>query len=167
MYSLGISKTYNIKKTVKRKLILNEKVADYIFKRMNSNDYENVVLLTKTGYKRVNLNLIKELLKKCEENTDILSKELFAELDDYPEYEGVPFKVSHASPYDHRWEGDYDEDAYDDYKVIKYSLLDFLFESSWQNEPVYVQYPNKFDFTEEEVEVEDEELEKTDYYIRY
>lgn len=166
MASLGISKTYNIKKIVKRKLILNEKVANYILKRMNSNDYENVVLLTRTGYMKVNLNLIKELLKKCEEDEDLLEKDIFAELDDYSEYEGVPFKVSHASPYDHRWPGDYDEDAYDDWKVIKHSLLDFLFEDHWQNKPVYLNHPEQFDFTDEEVEVEDEELKRTDYYIR-
>lgn len=166
MYSLGIAKTYNIKKIVKRRLILNEKVANYILKRMNSNDYENVVLLTRTGYRRIDLNLIKELLKKCEEDFDLLEKDIFAELDDYPEYEGVPFKVSHASPYDHRWPGDYDEDAYDDWKVDKYSLLDFLYEDHWQNEPVYLRHPDKFDFTDEEVEVEDEELKRTDWYIR-
>ena len=166
MYKLGITKTYNIKKIVKRRLILNEKVAEYIFKRMNSNDYENVVLLTNTGYMKVSLELIKELLKRCNRSADLLEKDIFAELDDYPEYEGVPFKVSHASPYDHRWPGDYDEDAYDDWKVIKYSLLDFLFEDHWQNEPVYLQHPEQFDFTDEEVEMKDEELEDTDYYVR-
>jgi len=163
---LGISKVYKIKKTVNKKLLLNDKLANWLFNRMKKDKSVHYVLRSGyNGYKEITLDLIKLLLSKAEQDEDILDKEIFAELSDYPEYDGVPFEVQHASPYNHRWEGDYDEDAYDDWKVITYSITDFLFEDQWKREPVYVEHPELFDFSEEEIIIDDEELEDTRYYI--
>lgn len=163
---LGISKVYNIKKTVTKKLLLNDKLAKWLFNRITKDKFAHYVL--RTGYdtyKEITLDLIKQLLAKAEQDESVLKKGIFAELSDFPEYEDIPFEVEHASPYDHRWEGDYDENAYDDWKVITYSITHFLFEDEWEKEPVFVKHPELFDFSEEEVVINDEELEDTDYYI--
>lgn len=156
--SLGITKVYEIEKRVKKVLILNEKVVDYLYKRLTTaekNSYylgepntKHLVFLTGyNNYEEITKDKIRELLK----DEDNLEKEIIAELAYNPEYEGTPFEVEHASPYDHRWAGDYDEDAYDDWKVIKYSLADFFYEDQFEREPYFAKHPEEFDF-EDKVE---------------
>ena len=161
-YDLGIEKTYNIKKTVKKELILNDKVINYLFDKIkNDNQKRHFVLrVDYDGYKEITKDIIKQLIDKGN-----IDKEVIVELDDYPEYDNMPFAITHASPYNHRWEGDYDEDAYEDWKVDTYSLTDFFYEDPWQREPYYAEHPEKFDFKEEVVEYSNEELEDTRYYL--
>jgi hypothetical protein len=164
---LGISKVYKIKKTVNKKLLLNDKLANWLFNRITKDKSVHYVL--KRGYNKyeeITLDLIKQLLSKAKQDEDILDKEIFAELSDYPEYDDVPFEVEHASPYDHRWPGDYDKDAYDDWKIITYSITDFLYEDQWNREPVYLEHPELFDFSEEETIIDDEKLEDTYCYVK-
>jgi hypothetical protein len=159
MNTLGIEKEYKIIKKVRRKLLLNDKFVNYLLKQLNKGNY--VYMTSSHSYETVSPELIKELINKAEDNDRYWNLDCFAQVADYPEYEGVPFEVTHASPYDHRWPGDYDEDAYDDWKVDAISLSDLLYEDTWQREPVYVKHPEMFDFADEEVVVEDEKLEDT------
>lgn len=156
--SLGITKVYEIKKRVKKVLILNEKVVDYLYKRLTTAekgyhcwgepDTKHLVFLTGyNNYEEITKDKIRELLK----DEDNLEKDIIAELAYTPEYESTPFEVEHSSPYDHRYPGDYDEDAYDDWKVIKYSLVDFLYEDRFKRKPYFAKHPEEFDF-EDKVE---------------
>lgn len=157
--SLGIEKVYNITKKVRRELIFNEKVVDYLYKKLIDDNY--VLMVSASKYQPITKDILKQLLAKAEKDSDILHKEIFAELSDYPEYDGIPFEVTHASPYDHRWPGDYDEDAYDDWKIITTSLSDLFYDDTWDNTPIYVKKPEMFDFKEEQVITEKEKLEDT------
>ena len=161
MNTLGIEKTYKIVKKVRRKLLLNDKFINYLLKRLNKGGY--VYMTSSSSYEKITPELLKVLVKKLEKDDRYLYLECFAKVDDDPEYEGIPFEVTHASPYDHRFPGDYDEDAYDDWEIAAVSLTDLLYEDNWQEEPVYVVHPEMFDFAEEEVVVEDEKLERTNY----
>lgn len=160
--NLGIEKVYKVTKKVKSKLILNDKVVDYLFDRINKEGY--VYMTSSSTYKKVTKDLLKDLLKKAEQDDRYWNLECFAIVADYPEYDGVPFEVTHASPYDHRWEGDYDEDAYDDWKVEAISLSDLLYEDTWEEKPVFAKHPDKFDFEADVVETSKEKLEDTDYW---
>lgn len=156
MNNLGIEKEYKIIKKVRRKLILNDKVINFLFNKLKKQNY--VYMTSSSSYIKITPDLVKELLKKAEHNDNYWRLECFAQLANHPEYEGVPFKVTHASPYDHRWPGDYDEDAYDDWEIRAISLEDLFFENLWDNKPVYLEHPEMFDFENEEVLVEDEKL---------
>ena len=159
MNNLGIEKEYKIIKKVRRKLILNDKVINFLFDKVKKENY--VYMTSSSSYKEITKDLLRDLLKKAEDNDRYWRLECFAIVDEYPEYDGVPFEVEHASPYDHRWPGDYDEDAYDDWKIRAISLEDLFFEGLWNDKPVYLEHPEMFDFTDEEVIIEDEKLEHT------
>lgn len=167
---LGISKTYSIKKTVNKKLILNDKVANWLYKKIKE-DYPTIHYVLWKGYDKymeITLDLIKRILTKASKDDRILEAEAIVELADDPECEGVPFEVEHASPYDHRWPGDYDEDAYDDWKVSTRCLADFFFSNNWgglHDDPIYVESPELFDFEDEEVTFGSETLEETRGYF--
>lgn len=158
MYRLGISKTYVIKKEVRQKLILNDKVANYIFNRIKDDPKCHfVIYIDNNTYEEVTLDKIKQLLVEAESDPTVLEKDIFAIYDEYPEYIDVPFKVEHANPYNHRWPGDYDEEAYDDWWVTTYPLNFFLFETG-KYYPVFVVHPELFDFEDRgAVVVEDSE----------
>ncbi len=129
-YTYGIEKVYNIVKRVRRKLILNDKVIDYLYNKLSDKNKRYVLMTGYSEYKEITKDVIKDLLQKAEQDGRYWNKDVFAELADYPEYDGVPFEVTHASPYDHRWPGDYDEDAYDDWKVDACSLSDLLYDDT-------------------------------------
>jgi len=162
-YTYGIEKVYNIVKRVRRKLILNDKVIDYLYNKLSDKNKRYVLMTGYSEYKEITKDVIKDLLQKAEQDGRYWNKDVFAELADYPEYDGVPFEVTHASPYDHRWPGDYDEDAYDDWKVDACSLSDLLYDDTWNTEPVFAEHPENFDFEDEEVEIEQEKLTDTRY----
>ena len=162
-YTYGIEKVYNIVKRVRRKLILNDKVIDYLYDKLSDKNKRYVLMTGYSEYKEITKDVIKELLQKAEQDARYWNKDIFAELADYPEYDGVPFEVTHASPYDHRWPGDYDEDAYDDWKVDACSLSDLFYDDTWNTEPVFAEHPENFDFEDEEVVVEQEKLTDTRY----
>lgn len=129
-YTYGIEKVYNIVKRVRRKLILNDKVIDYLYNKLSDKNKRYVLMTGYSEYKEITKDVIKDLLQKAEQDGRYWNKDVFAELADYPEYDGVPFEVTHASLYDHRWPGDYDEDAYDDWKVDACSLSDLLYDDT-------------------------------------
>jgi len=161
--ALGITEEYEIKKIVKKKLIINDKVINYLFKVLTDESGPHYVIMNGYGkYTEITKDIIKQLLSS-ERN---LSAEVIAEIDEYPEYEGVPFVVSHASPYDHRWEGDYDEDAYDDWKVVTHTIEDIFYDDTWDKEPYYAKHPDEFDWEDEVVEEKDPKLEYTYYSVR-
>lgn len=166
---LGISKTYSIKKTVNRKLILNDKVANWLYKKIKEDYPIDHYVLWKGGdrYEEITLDLIKNILTKASKDDTILEAEVIVKLADYPEYEGVPFEVDHASPYDHRWPGDYDENAYDDWEISKRCLADFFYESTydWNNNLIYIKHPELFDFEDEKVTLKGETLEEIRGYF--
>lgn len=162
-YTYGIEKVYNIVKRVRRKLILNDKVIDYLYNKLSSKDKRYVLMTGYSEYKEITKDVIKDLLQKAEQDARYWNKDIFAELADYPEYDGVPFEVTHASPYDHRWPGDYDEDAYDDWKVDACSLSDLFYDDTWNTEPIFAEHPENFDFEDEEVVIEQEKLTDTRY----
>ncbi len=159
---LGIEKIYKITKKVQQDLILNDKVVDYLLSVINKKQY--VYMTGSSTYKQVTKDLLNDLLKKAEQDDHYWNIECFAVVADYPEYENVPFEVSHASPYDHRWPGDYDKDAYDDWKIDAVSLSDLLYADTWDNEPIYIKKPDMFDFKEEKVLTSKEKLEDIHSY---
>lgn len=160
--NLGIEKVYRITKKVRRNLILNDKVIDYLFETAKKRQY--VLMLNSSSYEEITRDIIKELLEKAQYDEDYWDKDCFAIVDEYPEYEGIPFEVEHASPYDHRWPGDYDPDAYEDWKIRAYSLSNLLYEDNWDHEPVFAKHPEKFDFEDAYDYFENEKFEDTNYY---
>jgi len=162
--NLGIEKVYKTIKRVRKKLILNDKVVDYLYDKLIEGNY--VLMLSTSRYEEVTKDLLRQLLNDATRNVLVLNKEMFAVLSDDPEYDGVPFEVTHASPYDHRWEGDYDEEAYDDWKIDTICLQDLFYDDPWDDEgPIYAKHPEMFDFEDEEVILEKEEkLDRTFYY---
>ena len=151
---LGIEKVYEITKKVRKELVLNDKVTKWLFNAMKKDKERHFVIRTGySTYEEISIPLIKELFKT-------LNEQKFVILSDYPEYDDVPFEVTHASPWNHRWDGDYDENAYDDWEVVTYSIRDLLAQKPWQvyADPIYIEHPELFDFGEEEVVLSKEEL---------
>ena len=159
-YTLGIEKEYKITKKVRRRLLLNDKLVDYLLRQLSKGGY--VYMTGSNSYEPVSHELVKKLVDEAKDDYRRWDWDCFAQVADFPEYEGVPFEVTHASPYDHRWPGGYDEDAYDDWKIEAVSLSDLLYEDdAWQRDPVYVTHPEMFDFDEEVTVTEGERLEAT------
>lgn len=155
----GIETTYKLIKKVIKKLIINDKVIDYLFEKIQKRKV--VVMKSLYSYENITRASLKQLVERAEKYPNYWDKKIFAILDDSPEYDDVPFEIRHASPFDHRWPGDYDEDAYDDWKVVRLSLNDLfsLDTSSPYFNPYYAVYPDEFDF-EETVINENEQLEE-------
>lgn len=128
-------------------IIINEKLIDYLYNKIHSYKEKFVFNTVGVSYETITKELIRKLLennKECEESIVILS--------DFPEYDNCPFEVEHASAYNHRWEGDYDPDAYDDWKPRTYCLHDFFYQNIDfpSGKPVYLQYFEMFDWKERE-----------------
>ena len=143
----GLEQRYEVVKTVVKKLILNYKVVDFLYEELTKDKREPYVYFDNATQKH--FPITKELINNIINNNGI-NKSCLRILEEYPEYEDCPYKVEHPSPYNHRWEGDYDESAYDDYKILTYSLEDILY-GEWFNEPLYIKQKNRFDWTEEVV----------------
>ena len=164
MYNLGIEKDYKTIKRVRQKLILDDKVVDFLFNKLKKHDY--VFIVNSNKYQEITKDFLRDFLKKVDKDDRYLSLECFAIRDDDPEYEGVPFEVKHASPYDHRWPGDYDPDAYDDWEIEAVSFEDLLYDDTWDEKPIYAKHPEQFNFSEEEITTDPEELVDTKYFIK-
>ena len=168
MTNYGIKKVYEIRKIVKKKLILNDKVVDYFFKVLNKDKNRKFVI--RTGYDKY-IDITKDEIKKLLAGD--LDKETIVELDEYPEYDDMPFVISHASPYNHRWENDYDPDAYEDWKVDTWSLSDLFYNDHYgfgwggfADKPYYVEHPDEFDWEDEVEEYTNEKFDHEDYIWR-
>jgi hypothetical protein len=157
---IGITKRYEVIYTEEQELILNNKVVDFLTKTIDKDRKRGIHLVYMTSsstYKEIDRDLIVQLLKAAESDESILDKPLFAELVDYPEYDNCPFNVSHASPWDHRYPGDYDEDAYDDWDIVTYSLMNIFCENYV---PYYEEHPEQFDFKPIRTKVSEKKLLK-------
>lgn len=167
-YVPGITKTYEIVKTVSKKLVLNDKVVDYLFNVLTRNEDRKFVLRKGyNNYSEITKDTLRDLLKGDVE------KEVIVELDEYPEYDDMPFTITHASPYDHRWPGDYDKDAYEDWKVDEYSISDLFYSdkldfgwSGVNDKPYFAEHPEEFDWEEEVIVYSDEKLDNERYYVK-
>lgn len=158
---IGIVKRYEVIYTEEQELILNSKVVDFIVKKIAKDKQRGIHLVYMTSsstYKEIDKDLIAQLIKDAQSNESVLDKPLFAELDEYPEYEGCPFNVRHASPWDHRYPGDYDEDAYDDWDIITYSINDFFNGDGYNYTPYYEEHPEQFDFKPVRTKVSEKKL---------
>lgn len=162
--SIGINKVYGVKRYVRRKLVLNDKVVDYLYMRLTSskqysaNSYGSPVKefvfisSNKEGYEPITKEKIKALLQH-EEN---MREKLIVRLDDEPRDLKNPFAVRYHSPQNHRYEGDYDEDADEYHDVVSYTLEDFLYEDEDRVnpyvEPYFAKHQEQFDFEDEVIE---------------
>lgn len=163
---LGIKETYEVRKYVEKELILNEKVVIFLYNLISKLILkEDRKFVVRTGY-NTSKPITKEWIAQQLAANRIEDK-VIVETDEDPEYEDTPFVVNHANPYDHRWPGDYDEDAYEDWWVEEYSLLDFLMNTydGPHGEPFFVKYPGRFDFKETSVKYGRDELVSKDYQI--
>ena len=155
--SLGIEEHRTFEVITDKKLIINDKVIDYIYRAIKEkeknieNDYDcglRYVILTNEWRGKYE-EITKESLKKyiTKDNIDNERQLAIAVLSSCPEYKGCPFDVTHADPYDYRWEGDYDEDAYNDWEVTKIKVSDFFYNyKSGDSKPYYASHPEKFDW---------------------
>ena len=150
----GILKDYQIIKTVKKRLIINDKVIDYLFNELKKRKY--VLRNDYNTYEEITRDDIIVFLK-FEDEDHFWEYERFVILDKDPEYTDMPFEIEHASPYDHRWPGDYDPDAYDDWKVNTYCFGDLWYTDRWDHKPYFSTHKDQFDFEDEEVIIDDEE----------
>jgi len=162
---IGITKRYKVIYTEEQELILNNKVVDFlanVIDKAKSDGIHFVYMTSSSTYKEIDKALITQLLKDAESDESILDKPLFAELAEYPEYDNCPFNVSHASPWDHRYPGDYDDDAYDDWDIITHSLMDFFYENGYApgygDIPYYEEHPEQFDFKPVKTKVSEKKL---------
>ena len=122
--NIGINKVYDVKRYVRRKLVLNDKVVDYLYTRLTTSkqnltpDYQSPVKefvfisSNKQGYEPITKEKIKALLK-YEKN---MREKMIVQLDDEPKDLKYPFVVRYHS----RW-----DDADDYYDIISYTLEDF------------------------------------------
>lgn len=160
----GICRKTVITKTESQELIMNEKVANYLFEQLTKDTRQHYVWRQRYGKW---VEFTPQLLQQIISTPDGMRKQDVVILSKDPEYEDCPFEIEHASPWDHRWPGDYDEDAYNDWKVIAYSLEDVLLgEEPWKrNKPYFVTHPMCFDF--ESVGVEEKQPQRsTRHYSR-
>lgn len=153
--TLGIVEEQTIIKKVKRELVLNDKVVDYLYNTIKSDKCNHFVFI-KDGYEYSYEEITKEGIKKLMSYKGIM-EECIGILDENPEYEDVPFVVVHANPYNHRHEGDYDVNAYEDWKIETFKLFDFMFEDlkGFGSEPYYYLHQDEFDFILIPEEIED------------
>ena len=159
--NFGIQQNYEVTVVKRKKLILNDKVINYLMKVIK--EYGYVYMINSRNYQTVTPDLLKQLLKKAEKNEMSWYEQCFAEVDESPEYEGVPFKVLHASPYNHRWEGDYDNDAYDDWHIQAVSLVDLLLGDRLR--PYFAEHQREFDFEDvEKAVVYTKKQDRDDYH---
>ena len=164
--NIGINKVYDVKRYVRRKLVLNDKVVDYLYTRLttskqyqsSNNTYQSPVKelvfisSNKKGYEPITKERIKALLK-YEEN---MREKMIVQLDDEPKDFKYPFVVRYHSPWNHRYEGDYDEYADEYCDIVSYTLEDFLYEDedrvNLYIEPYFAKHQEQFDFADEIIE---------------
>lgn len=158
---LGITKQYEVEKRVSKALVINDKVIDFLFDRITNNKYgaKYVARAGFTGYKEIT----KDWIKKIADAGD-WEKELIVEL--ASDEEDFPFSRRHPSPWDHRWEGDYDPDVVNEWKVNTWCLWDFFrvnlgFNSNDEDNLYYMVHPESFDWEEEQTEYGNERLTGT------
>lgn len=139
---IGLKTTRNIIVTHEEDLIFDEKVVDFLYNKI-TNATEHYVLYYAQTITEITREIVEKLI-----NNGYFCKEWIAEIDSDPEYDDCPLVITHASPYDHRWPGDYDEDAYDDWEVVTHSLYDFMFDEN--NVPYFMTHKNEFNWKESE-----------------
>ena len=143
----GIFQTYTITQTERKELVMNEKVANYLFEQLTK--YARQHYVWRQGYDKW-VEFTPQLIQQIISTPDGMRKQDIVVLCESPEYEDCPFEIEHDSPWDHRWPGDYDENAYNCWKVIAYSLEDVLLRrEEWDNgeKPYFAAHPTLFDFT--------------------
>lgn len=163
MRKLGIYKTYEIKKTVSKDLILNDKVVDLVYNYVQKEKKDGNIYVLKRpatsikeledgykGYVELTRDVIRDLLKGN------LDKDCIAVLDNYydeedDEYGHGPFATYFTSAY----EGDYDRTLEVEYE---YCIMDLIYERDPWKKPDFVKHPEKYDWKEEVVTYSDERL---------
>lgn len=149
---IGINSMFDVIRTVSKKLVLNEKVVDYLYRRINARkpyqlSSQRYVIIDNKNHKYIELakDKIKELLKN-EHNMFVCN---------IVEYTGY---LQHNDE-------TYEDDYYNGQSVLKYSLENFLYEdeSDMYEKPYFATHIEEFDF-EDIVEEENRKLIRVDYH---
>ena len=151
MRDFGIQKTYEIKKTVNKKLVYNDKFINWILNECKEERY--VIPTGWNEYREITKEDIVKILRSGN-----LNDKLFVSVSLDPEYdedddEGSIFCIEYRRDEN----GNY-TNYRNDWKVMKFSLVDIVYRNNVWREPYYVLHPDEFDWEGEEVIYSDEKL---------
>lgn len=168
-HEIGIERTYTTEKTVRKQLIINDKVIDFLDKQINNKKATsgyNVGALRKffiligNKYTKIDKNIIRQLLNGHIKDDIIVE----LDIDSENENKDIPFITKKYQ----RYENDYDYDEWPE-EIVRYSLYDFFFNRPEaffkEKKPFFITHEDEFDWQEETVDDSKEKLQAEYLYF--